>query len=124
PSRRLEDASAPVAASPFGTVRDKVDRHLLALSDDGRPGERRIAPITQQELADGVGTMREVAARALRDLRREGIVATAPGYIEILDPARLAACLGAWQVAAAGLEQDVREDVEAILEASPHAIGT
>ena len=123
-SRRLEDVYATVADSAFGTVREKVARHLLALSGDGRPGERRIAPITQQELADGVGTMREVAARALRDLRREGIVATAPGSIEILDPARLAACLGAWQIAAAGLEQDVHEDVEAILEASPNAIVT
>jgi hypothetical protein len=44
--------------------------------------------------------MREVAARALRDLRREGTIATAPGAIEILDSARLAACLGAWQVTA------------------------
>jgi CRP/FNR family cyclic AMP-dependent transcriptional regulator len=123
-SRRLEDVYATVADSAFGTVREKVARHLLALAGDGRSGERRIAPITQQELADGVGTMREVAARALRDLRREGIVATAPGYIEILDPARLSASLGAWQVAAAGLEQDVREDVEAILEASPNAIVT
>jgi CRP/FNR family cyclic AMP-dependent transcriptional regulator len=123
-SRRLEDVYATVADSAFGTIREKVARHLLALSGDGRPGERRIASITQQELADGVGTMREVAARALRDLRREGIVATAPGYIEILDPARLAACLGAWQVAAADLEQDVREDIEAIVEASPNAIVT
>ena len=99
-SRRLEDVYATVADAAFGTVREKVARHLLALSDDGRQGERRIAPITQQELADGIGTMREVAARALRDLRREGTIATAPGAIEILDSARLAACLGAWQVTA------------------------
>jgi CRP/FNR family cyclic AMP-dependent transcriptional regulator len=123
-SRRLEDVYATVADSAFGTIREKVARHLLALCVDGKPGERRIAPITQQELADGVGTMREVAARALRDLRREGIVATAPGHIEILDPARLAGALGAWQVAAAGLDQDVPDDVEAVLEASPHAIVT
>jgi len=96
-SRRLEDVHATVADTAFGTVREKVARHLLALSGDGAPGERRIAPITQQELADGVGTMREVAARALRDLRREGIIATAPGSIEILDSARLAGSLGTWQ---------------------------
>jgi PAS domain S-box-containing protein len=95
-----------------------------------RTDARRIAPMTQQELADGVGTMRDVAARALRDLRRDGIIATAPGSIEILDSARLAASLdsaqlaaslGAWQVAAAGQPGDVREDVEAILEATPNA---
>ncbi len=121
-SRRLEDVYATVADSAFGTVREKVARHLLALSGDGVDGERRIAPITQQELADAVGTMREVAARVLRDLRREGVVATAPREIEILDPARLAGSLGTWQVAAAGLDQDARADVEAILEASPNAI--
>ncbi len=119
-SRRLEDVYATVADSAFGTVREKVARHLLALSGDGRLGERRIAPITQQELADGVGTLREVAARALRDLRREGIIATSPGSIEILDAARLAASLGAWQVAAAG-QRDVGDDVEAVLEATPSA---
>ena len=119
-SRRLEDVYATVADAAFGTVREKVARHLLALSGDGRAGERRIAPITQQQLADGVGTMREVAARALRDLRAEGIIATAPGSIEILDATRLAASLGAWQ-AGAELRRDVREDVEAILEAAPNA---
>jgi CRP/FNR family transcriptional regulator len=121
-SRRLEDVYATVADSAFGTVREKVARHLLALTADGPSSGRRIAPITQQALADGVGTMREVAARALRELRREGIVATTPGAIEILDPTRLAASLGAWQVAAAGLEREVRGDIEAIIEASPNAI--
>ena len=121
-SRRLEDVYATVADSAFGTVREKVARHLLALTADGAPGERRIAPITQQELADGVGTMREVAARALRELRREGIVATTQGAIEIIDVARLAGSLGAWQIAAAGLERETRQDVQAIIEASPNAI--
>ena len=119
-SRRLEDVYATVADSAFGTVREKVARHLLALSGDGHDGERRIAPITQQELADGVGTMREVAARALRDLRSEGVIATSPGSIEILDAARLAASLGAWQVAA-GTGGNVGADVDAVLEASPNA---
>ena len=116
----LEDVYATVADAAFGTVREKVARHLLALSGDGHVGERRIAPITQQQLADGVGTMREVAARALRDLRAEGIIATAPGSIEILDAARLAASLGAWQVAGE-LQHDVRGNVEAILESAPNA---
>jgi CRP/FNR family transcriptional regulator len=120
-SRRLEDVYATVADSAFGTVREKVARHLLALSGDGQAGERRIAPITQQELADGVGTMREVAARALRELRDEGVIATAPGSIEILDAPRLAASLGAWQVAAAVAGREVADDVDAVLEATPNA---
>lgn len=121
-SRRLEDVYATVADSAFGTVREKVARHLLALTDDAGQGNRRIAPVTQQELADGIGTLREVAARTLRDLRREGVIATSPGSIEILDPARLAASLGAWQLAAAGLDRDRTSDLEAFLEAAPTAI--
>ena len=40
----------------------------------------------------------------------------------MLDSARLAGSLGTWQVAASGLGQDLQQDVEAILEASPTAI--
>jgi hypothetical protein len=54
--------------------------------------------------------MREVAARALREMRREGVIATAPRSIEILDSARLAASLGAWQVALAGPDRDRDRD--------------
>lgn len=121
-SRRLEEVHATVADSAFGTVRERLARHLLALTDHVSPGDRRIASITQQELADGIGTMREVVARALRDLREEGIVATEHGAIEILDSARLADSLGAWQVAAAALQVEHHEDVEALLEATPSAI--
>jgi CRP/FNR family transcriptional regulator len=113
-SRRLEDVYATVADAAFGTVREKVARHLLALSGDGRADARQIAPITQQELADGVGTMREVVARALRDLRRDGIIATSPGSIEIRDSARLAGSLGVWQVSAAGLDRDIRDGAQGL----------
>jgi PAS domain S-box-containing protein len=121
-SRRLEDVYATAADSAFGTLKEKIARHLLALTGDGRPGHRRIAPITQQELADGVGTKREVAARALRELRADGIVATGPGYIEVLEPARLGAALGAWQVAASAINSRSVDDIQAMLEASPTPI--
>jgi PAS domain S-box-containing protein len=121
-SRRLEDVHATVADGAFGSIRERVARHLLALTDDREPDGRRVARITQQELADGVGTMREVVARALGGFRKEGLIATSAGQIEILDATSLAASLGAWQVAASGLGPDLRQDVEAILEASPTAI--
>lgn len=120
-SRHLEDVYATVADSAFGTMREKISRHLLALSADGREGHRRIAPITQQALADGVGTRREVAARVLRDLRREGIVATTPGAIEILDPARLSGSLGSWQTPPTW-SADAAYDIETVIESSPNAV--
>jgi CRP/FNR family transcriptional regulator, cyclic AMP receptor protein len=45
--------------------------------------------VSQQELADAVGSVREVVARALRDFRLARLVATAPDSVVILDPARL-----------------------------------
>jgi CRP/FNR family transcriptional regulator len=118
--RRLEDVYATVADSAFGTVKEKVARHLLALSDDGHGGQRTVT-ITQQDLADAIGSMREVVARALRELRQEGIVATAAGSIKVLDPARLAAYLGAWQVAASP-DLAAPRDLVGILEDGSHPI--
>ena len=58
-------------------------------SDRQRPRGRLVAHVSQQELADAAGSVREVVARALRDLRAAGIVATAADSVVILDPARL-----------------------------------
>jgi hypothetical protein len=45
--------------------------------------------VSQQELADAAGSVREVVARALRELRMAGIVDTTADSVVILDPARL-----------------------------------
>jgi CRP/FNR family cyclic AMP-dependent transcriptional regulator len=55
----------------------------------GRPQDRLVARVTQQELADAVGSVREVVARALRDFRLAGLVATGPDTVLIVDPRRL-----------------------------------
>ena len=52
-------------------------------------GGRLVAQISQQELADAVGSVREVVARVLRDFRVAGIVATTADSVMILDAARL-----------------------------------
>jgi CRP/FNR family transcriptional regulator len=48
-----------------------------------------VARVSQQELADAVGSVREVVARVLRDLRVAGIVDTSSDSVLILDAARL-----------------------------------
>ena len=48
-----------------------------------------MAQISQQELADAVGSVREVVARALRDFRAAGMVATTADSVVILDATRL-----------------------------------
>ena len=52
-------------------------------------GGRLVAQISQQELADAVGSVREVVARALRDFRAAGMVATTGDSVVILDATRL-----------------------------------
>jgi CRP/FNR family transcriptional regulator, cyclic AMP receptor protein len=53
------------------------------------PRGRLVARVSQQELADAVGSVREVVARVLRDFRVAGIVATSSDSLLILDAARL-----------------------------------
>ena len=94
-NRRLYDVLEQTAVNAFGSVRQRIAAHLLDLASDGqRPRGRLEAHVSQQELADASGSVREVVARALRDLRMAGIVATTAESVVILDPARLHAVAG------------------------------
>src|SRR5215467_9599967 len=89
-SRRLFEVLEQTAVNAFGSVRQRVAAHLLDLaSERQRPHGRPAARVSQQELADAAGSVREVVARVLRDLRVAGIVATTADSVVILDPARL-----------------------------------
>ena len=89
-NRRLYDVLEQTAVNAFGSVRQRVAVHLLDLASDAQlPHGRLEVLVSQQDLADAAGSVREVVARALRDLRIEGIVATKADRVLILDPARL-----------------------------------
>jgi CRP/FNR family transcriptional regulator, cyclic AMP receptor protein len=89
-SQRVMSFVAEFSGHAFANVRQRISRHLLDLAlDEQRPGEL-MAPISQQELADAVGTAREVVVRELRELREEGAVQTGRDGIVIRDPERLA----------------------------------
>jgi CRP/FNR family transcriptional regulator, cyclic AMP receptor protein len=89
-SRRLYQTLQQTAINAFGSVRQRVAAHLLDLaSAEQRPQGRLVTRVSQQELADAVGSVREVVARVLREFRLEGLVATSPAGIHILDPAGL-----------------------------------
>jgi CRP/FNR family transcriptional regulator len=97
-NRRLYGVLEQTAVNAFGSVRQRVAAHLLDLaSDSQRPRGRLQAHVSQQELADAAGSVREVVARSLRDLRVAGIVATTADSVVILDPARLHAVSGSQQ---------------------------
>src|SRR3954467_15816780 len=94
-NRRLYAGLGPTAVNAFGSVRQRIAVHLLDLASDGQRLRGRLeAHVSQQELADAAGSVREVVARALRDLRMAGIVATTAESVVILDPARLHALSG------------------------------
>jgi DNA-binding transcriptional regulator LsrR (DeoR family) len=53
---------------------------------------------TQADLADSIGSSREVISRALTSLRANGIVETAPGVVRILAPTFLASIVSAFVI--------------------------
>jgi len=90
-SERVLSFVAAFSGHAFGNVRQRVARHLLDLAmDEQRPSEL-VSPISQQELADAVGSVREVVVRVLRDLREAGVVKTGRSGIVIADAERLSA---------------------------------
>jgi CRP/FNR family transcriptional regulator len=96
-TRRLEDVYATVGDSAFGSLRQRVIRHLLALAAEITPGDGYVARITQQQIADAIGSSREVVARLMTRMRNEDLIRTGPGEIRLLNVERLAANLSHWQ---------------------------
>ncbi len=92
-SERVMAFTAELSGSTFATVRERLARHLLDLASEQLRGEELIARVTQQELADAVGTVREVIVRELRGLRADGIVETRREGIAIVDPEGLVPAL-------------------------------
>jgi len=88
-SARVLSFLGELSGSAFATVRQRLARHLLDLASERRHGRELVAAITQQELAEATGTVREVVVRVLRELRQEGVVHTGPHGITILEPERL-----------------------------------
>jgi CRP/FNR family transcriptional regulator len=89
-SERVQNFIAEIPGSAFTTVRQRVARHLLDLASQ-RMSERGelVVFVSQRDLAEAVGTVREVVVRVLRELRQEGVVRTERDRILIVDPSRL-----------------------------------
>jgi CRP/FNR family transcriptional regulator len=78
-SDRVVGFSSALPGTAFSTVRQRVARHLLDLASEHQRGRELLAQISQQELADAVGTVREVSC-VLRDLRSDGLVRHMGGH--------------------------------------------
>jgi CRP/FNR family transcriptional regulator, cyclic AMP receptor protein len=78
----LADAAGRFA---FMSVLQRVACYLLNAADGDASGQL-VAAITQQQLANAVGSVREVVARTLHDLRSDGLISVSRARIAILDP--------------------------------------
>ncbi|MEA2661626.1 MAG: family transcriptional regulator, cyclic receptor protein [Chloroflexota bacterium] len=85
----LEDLWEEVGGAVFGTVPQRVASHILdlATAEPGRDG--LVAVVTQQELANAVGSVREVVQRSIRQFREEGLLEVTPLGIRIKEPEKL-----------------------------------
>jgi CRP/FNR family transcriptional regulator len=80
-AERLTDLMALVEAVAF----HKLDRRLAA----ALLGRGRVVALTHQQLADELGSVREIVTRVLRGFADQGWVQSTRGAIEVLDAAAL-----------------------------------
>lgn len=68
----------------FGSVRNRVASHLidLAVTDDSG---KLVAHISHQDVADAIGSVREVVSRVLGALRNEGLISRDRDGITLVD---------------------------------------
>jgi CRP-like cAMP-binding protein len=106
-SLRLRESIASLAEASFGTLRARLVRLMLdvAVPTDGA-GEL-LVPATQQELADSLGTVREVVGRLMGQLRDAGLVDVARGAIVIRDGEGLSALAGRWHQGRCWMAQEL-----------------
>lgn len=92
---RLRAAYRMLAMRAFANVRVRVARDLVERADmsDGLREGMHLG-VTHQSLADATGSVREVVARAIRDLRSENVIATDGDGITVLDPSALKRAAG------------------------------
>jgi CRP/FNR family cyclic AMP-dependent transcriptional regulator len=88
-SERVNGYVNELGGSVFSSVRQRIVRHLLDSAVVNAADATLVATLSQQELADAAGSLRETVVRVLRELREAGLVHTGRDGIALLDPARL-----------------------------------
>ena len=92
-SRRLQEAERELEAMAYQRVGQRLAHRLIDLGQ--RFGVKTVrgtlieARLTQQELADMIGTTRETLAHTLADFRRRGLLDTVAHQVVIRDAQRL-----------------------------------
>lgn len=85
-ARRVAALVDEIAGSAFATVRQRIAHHLLRMAQSRSSAPYLMARVTQTDLANAAGTVREVSVRELRALRVEHLIRPGREGIAILDP--------------------------------------
>ncbi len=88
-TRQLHQLLDDISEQAFLSVRQRLVRQLLLLATAG-PGRDLVVRVGQQELADAIGSVREVVTRNLHQLHEEGLVDVSRDVITLRDPLALA----------------------------------
>ncbi len=78
-----------LSSNVFGNLRQRLAHHLLEIAAWDPEQGALIARIGQQDLADMMGTVREVVTRTMGEFRREGLVERVEGGLLLRDPEAL-----------------------------------
>jgi CRP/FNR family transcriptional regulator len=81
--KRMRDLTLMLERVAFGRIEPRLAQALIDTSIGDRVSH------TQEALAVRIGSAREVVTRHLRDFADQGLIRTARGRVDILDPARL-----------------------------------
>jgi CRP-like cAMP-binding protein len=76
-----------IATNVFSPIRTRVARHLLMLAT--KQGREMVLRVSHQEIADAIGSVREVVSRALCRFQDEGLVERRGRLLVLRDPRAL-----------------------------------
>ena len=96
---QLDAAFRLISIRSLGDIQQRLAYDVLERACRNQLGAGRLeVRATHAELADSIGSSREVVSRAIKALRGAGLVATVPGVIRIVEPIGLAAMVRAFTV--------------------------
>jgi CRP/FNR family transcriptional regulator, anaerobic regulatory protein len=95
----VRNAFRLIAVRSLGNIAERTAYDLLERACRSQLAVGRLEiRATHADLADSIGSSREVVSRALRRLRSLGILETSPGLVRVADPERLAGIVRAFVI--------------------------
>jgi CRP-like cAMP-binding protein len=88
-SLRLIETYGEIVIRAHGSVHQRLARQLLRLSSVRGPRRHLTVTMSHSDIADAVGSAREVVTRHLQRFQTEGMLRLERGRVTIVDPVRL-----------------------------------